>query len=648
MVELKSIRDYMKNQAEEDRKRRWVQTEGVDLEDALRQAAIELGVPVKKLEYEIRDPGKKGMLGVGKSRCVIVAYPMVEPVEEGFGDDLLSMDLGLGEEKASRDRNGEVFVQLRSEGAFLKVTAPAGSGRPAHENEAFDALEQRAVHDYDRSMVKKVVKQADGDYIRVGNFIHNPAADALMTVDITDFDMKALLVAKAPGPGGADLTFDGIINILKNNGVIHGIDENAVRSFEERPRYNEPCPVAYGTKPVNGDDAKIIYNFEVDRSKIKLKEKNGRVDFKETNLVQNVVEGQALAKKVPAGEGRSGRTVSGKLLPAKDGRDVQIGVGKNVRLSEDGLTAIAGINGQVMLQNDKINVEPIYVVPGDVNLKTGGNVIFLGTVMVKGNVEDGFKVKAAGNIEVLGNVGKCELDAEGDIIVHQGILGKGGGSVIAGKGVWAKFIENANVQAGELVMASDGIINSSVEAVERIICQGKRATIVGGRLRSAEEIAAKTLGSVSGSETILEVGFDPKSKEKLVLLNEKRAETEKQLEELGRNITTLETMKKQRKKELPEEKEQYLQELLKQRRTLQESRAAHTEEIEELQTYLAGLKVRGKISASERVFPGVKVVIKDASLETKSEYKSVTFINEDNLVKVTKYEEPEEDYSKKR
>jgi hypothetical protein len=648
VVELKEIREYMKAQADEDRNRRWVQTEGEDLEDALRQAAIELGVPVKKLEYEIRDQGKRGLFGLGKGHCVVVAYPMVEQVEEADGADLLSMDLGLGDKQEVKDRDGGVVVQLRPEGAFLKVLPPVGSGVAISEKTAVDALTGRAVHDFDRSMVKRVVKQADGGFIKVGEFIYNPAADAMLSVDITDFDMKAFIVAKPPSPGGADLNFDSIISALKNNGVVHGIDEDAVRDFENDPRYGEPFLVASGTKPKNGDDARIIYNFEVDRSKIRLKEKNGKVDFKETNLVQNVVEGQALAKKIPAGEGQSGRTVSGKLLPAKDGKDVQIGIGKNARLSEDGLTAIASINGQVMLQNEKINVEPVYVVPGDVNLKTGGNVIFLGTVMVKGNVDDGFKVKAAGNIEVLGNVGKCELDAEGDVIVHQGILGKGGGKVVAGKGVWAKFIENANVEAGELVVASDGIINSSVEAVQRIICQGKRATIVGGRLRSAEEIAAKTLGSVSGSETILEVGFDPKSKEKLVRLNEKRNDIEKQLDDLGRNITTLETLKKQRKKELSEEKEKYLQDLLKQRRTLQQEKNTLSEEIEELQNYLSSLKVRGKISASDRIFPGVKIVIKDATLETKSEYKASTFINEGNLVKVTKYEEPEEDYSQKR
>ncbi|MBO6100931.1 MAG: DUF342 domain-containing protein, partial [Spirochaetaceae bacterium] len=38
-----------------------------------------------------------------------------------------------------------------------------------------------------------------------------------------------------------------------------------------------------------------------------------------------------------------------------------------------------------------------------VNIKTG-NITFLGTVIVKGNVDDGFNVKASGNIEVYGTV----------------------------------------------------------------------------------------------------------------------------------------------------------------------------------------------------------------------------------------------------
>ena len=132
------------------------------------------------------------------------------------------------------------------------------------------------------------------------------------------------------------------------------------------------------------------------------------------------------------------------------------------------MVAVAEINGQVMITGGKITVEPVYTVEGDVSLKTG-NILFLGTVIVKGNVEDGFSVKASGNIEVKGSVGKCELDAEGDIVVHQGIAGKSAALIRAGKNVVSRFIENAPVETGDFVLGSDGLINFTVSAYKKII-----------------------------------------------------------------------------------------------------------------------------------------------------------------------------------
>ena len=66
MVHLNQIRDYMTRQAEEDGKKGSVQIEGESIDDALSQAAVELGLPVKKLQYEILDKGDRGIFGVGK------------------------------------------------------------------------------------------------------------------------------------------------------------------------------------------------------------------------------------------------------------------------------------------------------------------------------------------------------------------------------------------------------------------------------------------------------------------------------------------------------------------------------------------------------------------------------------------------------
>lgn len=644
MVKIDNIRDYMRLQAEEDRKRKWIQVEGEDLDDALRQAAIELGLPVKKLEYEIRDPGKKGAFGLGKSKCIIIAYPIVEEVNDNLEEDDFTVERL---EDKPVDKDGVAVVRLTSEGALLSIFAPLGRGSKVTEKQALAMLNARDVTDIDNSLVKKLVKISDGIPVKVGEFVYNPASDPLVSVEITDFEMKAFITVRTPGKGGADIDFDNIINFLKNNNIIHGIDEDKVRELENFPVYEKSILVAEGTKAVNGNDAKIIYNFDITRSTIKLKEKNGKVDFKEQNLIKNVVEGQALARKIPLEEGKSGRTVTGRLLPAKDGKDILFEVGKNVKLSDDGITAVATINGQVITLLGKLNVEPIYVVPGDVNLKTGGNVTFLGTVLVKGSVADGFKVKAAGNIEVLGNVGKAELDAEGDIIVHQGISGKNGGFVRAGKGVWAKFLENAIIESGEIVVASDGIINCKVEANKKIICQGKRATIVGGVLRAAEDIHAKSLGSVAGSDTVLEVGFDPKSKKRLVELNEEKEVLDKELDGISLDISTIKNLNKLKKK-LTDEKKEYFNQLIEKKSETEKDIAQLNEEIEEIQEHLASLSVSGHISSSFKVFPGVKIHIKDAFLEVKNEFKAVTFINENGLVKITKYEELEEDYSKKK
>lgn len=649
MPSLAEVREYMRKQAETDREKKSVQVTGETIDDALQQAVIELGIPIKKIEYEVLDPGSRGTFGLGKRDCILIAYETTEVQQTADFDEEFGIDFA-GEEEAEeleKDADGEAFVLLNPEGAMLKVSPPIGDGKAVTSKHVFERLKERNVYDVDEKLVKEVVKDASNEYVKIGEFNYNPANDANVTVDIFDFEMKAQITAQAPGPGGTDLSYDTLVSVLKNNGVVHGMKEDILQHFVDHPSYNEPVLVAEGTKPVNGKDAKIIYNFETDTSKVKIKEKDGKVDFKEMNMIQNVVEGQVLAKKVPRDEGTDGRTVTGKVLPAKPGKDAEIGVGKNVKLSEDGQTLVATTNGQVLLSAGKVNVEPVYVVQGDVNMKVG-NVTHLGTVIVKGNVDDGFKVKASGNIEVMGTVGKSEIDAEGDIVVHQGITGKNEGKVVSGKSVWAKFIENSIVEVEQNVVATDGIINSRVDANKNIVCmgRGKRAKIVGGHLRAAEEVRAETYGSTAGAETIIEVGYDPKSKEKLAEMEERKAELESEAEEVNLNVRTLAKMRKQKKK-LSEEKEKYLKELLKKKKKMDNELEELADEINEIQEYLTSLQYIGKVSASKRVFPGTKIYIKDAYLEVRNEFKAVTFVNQNNVVKVTKYEESDEDYSRK-
>ncbi len=344
---------------------------------------------------------------------------------------------------------------------------------------------------------------------------------------------------------------------------------------------------------------------------------------------------------MPPEDGVDGKTVTGKILPARAGSDIPLPVGTNVHVNDANDTIISDINGQVIIANGKINVEPVLTVEGDVNLKTG-NIIFLGNVIITGNVEDSFSVKAAGNIEVRGTVSKAELDAEGDIIIYQGINGKSGGKIRAGRSIWSRFIENANVEAGNMVVVTDGIINSNVDAIKSIVCMGKRANIMGGRLRAGEEINAKVLGnSTSGTETICEVGFDPHSKLELERLLTIKTTSEEELESMRLDLQTLINTKKQRKS-LPEDKEAYLQELTERKQVLTDELTDVNENIQKVQEFMSQMQVRGKVSASTKVWPGVKIWIRDVKEDVRTEYRAVTFILENGLVRATKYEEPDE------
>ena len=646
MVDFIQLQEIVKDRLEQDRTVQTVEAVGPSLEAAVSDAAALLDVSVRRLEYEVIEKGSAGFMGMGKKDWRIKAYEKLsagrKKRREMLFEDEAESDLPVIE-----DRDGEAFVHLRSGGeALLKVTSPSGNGRRAAETYAMELLHDRKVANINTALVSKMVNEGLGVYMKVGEFDHHSYNDSIVLVEIPEGEMKAYINVKAPGEGGCDIAFETYVNTLKQSRVVHGIKEDFLRNFVDQPVYGEKIEAAEGTKPIDGRNAYIQYNFEADQSKARLREtSNGRVDFKELNIIQNVVQNQPLAKKIPPERGVGGETVTGTELPAKDGVDISLPVGTNVHVAEDGATILADMNGQVVVVGGLINVEPVLAVEGDVNLKTG-NIIFLGTVIVSGNVDDGFSVKAAGNIEVHGTVAKAELDAEGDIIIHQGINGKGEGHIHAGKSLWARFIQNANIEVSNMVVASDGIINSQVDAGTRIICQGKRAAIMGGRLRAREEINAKVLGNpTSGTETICEVGFDPKSKEELDKLQETKLIAEKQLDEMKLNIQTLMNLKQQRKT-LPDDKEEYLKELTDKRNTLVNEQRKTDGAIRKIQDYLNSLKARGKVSASSKVYPGVKVVIRDARDEVHTEYKAVTFILENGLIRVSKYEEPDDDAKK--
>lgn len=544
--------------------------------------------------------------------------------------------------------DGAAFVLCKKEGVFLKITAPLGKGRKVSLASVQEKFRARGLALPPADTLKVLIKNATNSYVHVSSFERIPAHDAMLSVEIRENDMKAFVTATPPGRNGADICADTILSFLRSNRVVYGIDMERVNSFQDCPVYHEPYLVARGTPPKDGENARISYHFETDRTRVHLQElKTGKINFKELNLIHNVVKGQPLAQKLPAQRGTPGKTVTGTYLPAQSGKDVSIPLGRNTALARDGLTVIAETDGQALLSRRGINVEPIYVVEGNVSVKTG-NIMFLGTVLVHGNVEDNYEIKASGNIEVRGTVGKALLDAEGDILVGQGIVGKEEGCVRAGKSLWAKFIQNcASVEAGDLVIVSDGIMNSHVIANRKIICRGRRADIIGSNVAAAEAVYARNLGSQSGgNDTQISVGFDPHRVRRLSMLQEELHAHERKLSDLSLNLQSLENLKRARK-ELPPDKEALETSLHEEKISLEQLVQQSRAELEEIQASLDASPIEGKISASGQVYSGVKVTIRDVSEEVRADSTAISFYLRNGLIRYGQYTgEQDEDYKR--
>ncbi|MBQ7752211.1 MAG: DUF342 domain-containing protein, partial [Treponema sp.] len=568
----------------------------------------------------------------------------VKKVQKLASEGLFTDD-ELDSSEQSVDRDGMFYVRRFGSDIMLKIVLPLGDGSPIQVRDVLDEVKREDTVDFDENAIKNYIKNGtDNDYQKVGDYRHVMGADVLIAVDISKDEMSGTLTVSPPAMSGQEASFDAIRKCCLQQGILADcILEDKIREFVDTPVYNTPFEICHAVLPQDGHDAYVSYNFETDPKKLKPKisEDSGNINFKQLNQIQNVIAGQPLATKVPAEKGKGGKTLLGRWLDAKDGKDIVVQLGANTEFDRDGITIKATIDGEVMLVNNKVTVEPVKYLDA-VNIKTG-DIKFVGTVIIKGDVEEGYRVEAT-NIEVNGIVEKSHLEATGNIVVSQGIFGKGEGYIKAGKSLWAKFINETTVEVEENVVVNENIMNSYVTAMKNIVVRGKKSQIVGGHLLATEEICAKKIGSSGGVETILEVGIDPRAKKRLEELQKMQSKNTTEYEKLDLDVQNLEQQKKLRKK-LPQEKEDKLNEFKEKISQIYQELEQINDEIAGIQAHLKELKAIGKVKVEDTCYAGVKIYIRDALDEVKMDCKKTTFFYDDasKLSKRGDYEPPAAD-----
>lgn len=327
---------------------------------------------------------------------------------------------------------------------------------------------------------------------------------------------------------------------LAHHGVKEGIDEEVLRTLAEFPP-DEEVLIARGQPPINGEPARIDYYFLADIQGAKpLVDDEGRADFREVSVIQNVTPGQLLARKTPATAGFPGRAVNGEPIAPVPGKDVHLMAGKNVELSANKLEAVAAVMGIPKLARNRVTVLPVFQV-NDVDFSVG-NINFQGSVLIRGNVNPGFSVKATEDVSVEGNVENAVIESGGSVRIRGGA--RSGAKVHALKDIVVRFCDsNSTLTAENELWVKGDAIHCTLTSRHRIKVDQH---LIGGVARAAELVEVMLAGSQAESPTRIELIQDG-SKDEIEQLKDDISSLEGDLEGIATLINQL--MSKQRAEE---------------------------------------------------------------------------------------------------
>lgn len=329
--------------------------------------------------------------------------------------------------------------------------------------------------------------------------------DSSVQIQIAADDMRATLSLTA-AQGGTSASEEDVMRALSEAGVTFGIDTAAVLRACTQGACQDAL-VASGVAAVDGIDTVFEELIPDTASREPKLDENGRIDYREHGAVTVVQAGAALMRRTPATVGFDGVTVRGRVLAAKHGAERPFAPqlsGAQVSCDDPNLLE-AEISGQPVRVDGGVMVEPVLRV-GEVNMASG-NIHFEGTVEVAGEVAQGMKIEASGDIVVTGLVDGAVLRAGGDIRVAAGVIAKA--QLHATGSVSARFAQGARIEAGNLIALSEMAMECELESLNQIIIGGdapKRGRLSGGVTTAMTLLSVPVLGLAKGAVTRVILG----------------------------------------------------------------------------------------------------------------------------------------------
>ncbi|MFW5782864.1 MAG: DUF342 domain-containing protein, partial [Candidatus Muiribacteriaceae bacterium] len=333
------------------------------------------------------------------------------------------------------------------------------------------------------------------------------AEDGFFSIKISEDRLKAFITIIPKVGKGKDVTIDEVKDYISKRQIQYGIDWGVLKKAVTDAANGEEIQEVLFAKgvpsrePVPDTYIRIFeekYNKEVDQ--------DARIDWRELNKIKSVKKGEKILQFVPGDPGKSGIDITGEEINPEKIENEKLKVGKNVVFNEkDNLFYSTG-EGRVKIDSaGNVSVIPEFVVEGHFDLNVG-NLDYEGHLIVNGNINEGFKIRVSGDINVKGNIYSSDVFSGGNITVGNGIISKQK-MVHADGNIECRFIENSDITSDSDIIVRKAIVTSEVKALGKIICKGERGHIVGSRIIAFKSVECEEAGSGMGTETVLGSGI---------------------------------------------------------------------------------------------------------------------------------------------
>lgn len=460
--------------------------------------------------------------------------------------------------------------------------------------------------------------------------------DAEILVEKTRDNLRATIQIFPPVGNGREATEEMVRQALADKRIRYGIDDKSIAKAVSSKEFLKPFQVAIGTAPVDGVDAQLIYHYsKFTQTQDRSAENLDRIDFKELDLIANVDTGELLLEKIPATPGEAGQNVNGNIIRQVRGKDIKIRTTRGIQVNEDRTKFYAAYAGHMIFRNNELRVENIYMVQ-DVNAETG-NIRFKGTVLVSGNVEDGYIVESQADIRVLGSVGSSNLIAKGNITINNGVHGAERAHIESTEGnIYCKFIQDAQVFAGGNIYVEEYIKNCVVRTNGKVMLTSdklERAFIIGGKIFAGDQIIANNVGCDAEIFTELFTGTNWATIEEIIRIQSQFNKNSINLDSLQKAVALLQETKRT-KGELAVGKNDML------KMTLQTLTQLSDQSKNDLTRYHA-LKMHqnrdgsGGIQIKQKCYGNVRVTLDNISMEIDLPIGAVRFDLKDGKIEKT-------------